>query len=44
MRSIWKTFAIVAIGYLLVALLGILFIEGILGGCDVGKCIFLPIR
>ena len=40
----WKTFCIVAAGYFLIALLGLLFLEGVLGGCDVGKCIFLPIR
>jgi hypothetical protein len=40
----WKPIALVLGSYLLVTLLGVLFIEGILGGCDVGKCIFLPIR
>jgi hypothetical protein len=44
MRSIWKTFIGVVVSYLLIALLGVLFIEGILGGCDVGKCFVLPIR
>jgi hypothetical protein len=44
----WKEFAKmvvwVTIAYALVTLLGILFLEGLLGGCDVGKCVFLPIR
>ena len=40
----WKPIALVVASYALVTLLGVLFIEGILGGCDVGKCIFLPIR
>jgi hypothetical protein len=44
----WKDFAkmvvLVTIAYALVTLLGILFIEGLLGGCDVGSCVFLTIR
>jgi len=44
----WKEFAKmvvwVTIAYALVTLLGILFLEGLLGGCDVGRCVFLPIR
>lgn len=40
----WKLVATVAFGYAVVVFLGILFLEGFLGGCDVGKCIFLPIR
>jgi hypothetical protein len=44
----WRDFAkmlvLVTLSYALVTLLGLLFIEGLLGGCDVGKCLFLPIR
>ena len=40
----WRTFFVVAAGYLTLAAIGILFLEGVLGGCDVGKCLFLPIR
>jgi len=44
----WKEFAkmlvLVTLAYALVTLLGILFLEGLLGGCDVGRCVFLPIR
>jgi len=40
----WRTFAIVALGYFTVAFLGVLFIEGLLGGCDIGKCLFLTVR
>jgi hypothetical protein len=40
----WKEFAkmlvLVTISYALVTLLGLLFIEGLLGGCDTGKCLF----
>jgi hypothetical protein len=39
-----KAFAVVTLGYLLIAFIGVLFIEGVLGGCDVGECILLPIR
>jgi len=44
----WKEFAkmlvLVTASYALVTLLGLLFIEGLLGGCDVGKCLFLTVR
>jgi len=44
----WKEFAkmlvLVTASYALVTLLGILFLEGLLGGCDVGKCLFLTVR
>jgi hypothetical protein len=44
----WKEFAkmlvLVTLSYALVTLLGILLIEGLLGGCDVGSCVFLTIR
>lgn len=44
----WKDFAkmlvLVTLSYALVTLLGLLFIEGLLGECDVGSCVFLTIR
>jgi hypothetical protein len=44
----WKEFAkmlvLVTLAYALVTLLGILFLEGLLGGCDVGECAILIIR
>jgi hypothetical protein len=40
----WKTFIGVAVSYLLITLLGLLFLEGVLGGCDVGSCVFLTVR
>jgi len=40
----WKPIALVLGSYLLVALLGVLFVEGLLGGCDIGKCLFLTVR
>jgi hypothetical protein len=44
----WRDFAkmlvLVTLSYALVTLLGLLFIEGLLGGCDVGKCVFFTIR
>jgi hypothetical protein len=40
----WKLVATVAFGYAIVVFLGILFLEGLLGGCDVGKCLFLTVR
>jgi len=40
MKSIWSAVVVTLIGYAIFTLMFLLFLEGLLGGCDTGKCLF----